>query len=101
MTAMSAWGRAVVERAAGQCERCGQYRPLAPHHFIRKRFKKVATDVKNGFALCVECHVPFAHGYPVKFRRFAEITLIARGDFNTLEEVWQWTRTAKYPKDKR
>jgi hypothetical protein len=98
---MQAWGRAVVERAGGICEHCGYYRTLSPHHFILRRFRKTATDIRNGFALCVECHVPWAHKHPTDFKRFAEITLINRGDFNTLEEVWQWERTAKYPKDKR
>jgi len=65
------WRIEVFERAGHCCEKCdSKDRELHPHHFFGKRYKSIATDPDNGVALCVYCHVPYAHGHPAEFEKW-------------------------------
>ena len=99
MNADKIWQIAVTSRFE-KCEMCHATEGLAGHHVLPRRYTKTRHDIKNGISLCVKCH-HFAHAKPKLFTTFADVHLVNRGDFASLEYVWQWRRTAKYPADKR
>ncbi len=87
------WQVAVTSRFE-YCERCHNHLPTTGHHVIPRRYKKTRNDTRNGIALCVNCHA-FAHKNPKLFTVFVDIYLVNRGDFASLEDVWEWRRIAK------
>ena len=52
-----AWKKEVIGRAEGKCENCNQCLPLEAHHKISvHKDLSLGLDLKNGTALCHDCH---------------------------------------------
>tara|TARA_R110000803_G_scaffold92847_2_gene160340 strand:+ start:74 stop:418 length:345 start_codon:yes stop_codon:yes gene_type:complete len=68
-----AWSSKV--REFGMCENCHKTTRLNAHHFYSRSIRSVRWDVKNGFCLCVGCHVFSsnfsAHKTPAEFVEWA------------------------------
>ncbi len=61
------WALRVKQLANWRCERCGSPDGVQAHHiFVRNRLA-TRTDESNGVCLCVQCHVPWAHAFPLAF----------------------------------
>lgn len=48
-------------RSRGRCEECGSVQGLQWAHGFSRRYHKVRWDERNGFCLCVKCHMRFTH----------------------------------------
>jgi len=77
------WSLAVRERD-GKCMKCGRRDGLQGAHIFSRRSRSVRWDLDNGIALCMACHLFWAHQEPVEFTRFLE-GLLGRGFLKKLE----------------
>jgi hypothetical protein len=55
------WRAAV--KSKGFCAKCGCTYGLQAHHIVKRRFKVLRWDVKNGIPLCPACH-EWVHNTP-------------------------------------
>lgn len=52
-----AWRNAVIKRASGICEMCGEEKPLEAHHIVSiHKNRDLGLELSNGMALCHKCH---------------------------------------------
>jgi len=61
--------RAVLIRAEGRCQWCGNLVGLEQHHIVQRTVGDQSFD--NLILLCKHCHRPFRHGFKVGPKEFA------------------------------
>jgi len=60
-----------IVRKRGSCERCGNPNIQTAHIFSRRNLS-VRWDLDNVLALCLRCHIFWAHKEPILFTEFVK-----------------------------
>ena len=66
------WKKAIVKRANGKCEVCGEMRYVQAHHIVPRTCYTLRHDMENGVALCRKHHIYWAHKDCIAFYNWAK-----------------------------
>jgi hypothetical protein len=61
-TLQAYWRKAVLKEWHYHCALCGTSDNLQCHHIVKRLYKVLRNDWRNGIALCVKCHGEFHAG---------------------------------------
>ena len=50
------WSHLVKHRSGNKCQRCLSIVAVQAHHIIERRYTATRWDLRNGIALCLNCH---------------------------------------------
>ena len=85
---MTLWSKAVRVLKGEVCNACKSAMAQGTHHIIKRRYRVLRYDVKNGIPLCAHCH-------PIADRNSAwALSLIPEEDREYLEEMGMWNLQA-------
>lgn len=72
------WSKAVKKRDGHRCVRCGSRKGLESAHGLPRTYRATRWELRNGLAMCWDCHRLWAHRFPHEFTVWFQARIGAR-----------------------